>query len=48
MKPKNTICIWFDKEAEEAAGFTPRPFRTVKSRPFTRPPVTIRAARRGR
>ena len=21
MKPKNTICLWFDKDAQEAAGF---------------------------
>ena len=21
MKPKNTICLWFDKDAEEAARF---------------------------
>ena len=30
MKPKNTICLWFDKDAQEAARFTPPPFRTVK------------------
>jgi predicted 3-demethylubiquinone-9 3-methyltransferase (glyoxalase superfamily) len=21
MKPKNTICLWFDKDAQEAARF---------------------------
>ena len=30
VKPKNTICLWFDKDAHEAARSTPPPFQTVK------------------
>ena len=31
MKPKNTICLWFNKDAHEAAAqFAPPPFRIVR------------------
>ncbi len=30
MKPKNTICLWYDKDAHEAARSTPPLFRIVK------------------
>jgi len=38
MKPKNTICLWFDKDALEAARFY------VATFPMR--PVIIRVARR--
>ena len=46
MKPKNTICLWFDKDAHEAARFYAATFPDSKVPRFTRLPVTIRAARR--
>ena len=46
MTPKNTICLWFDKDAHEAARFYAATFPDSKVTPFTRLPVTIRAARR--
>jgi predicted 3-demethylubiquinone-9 3-methyltransferase (glyoxalase superfamily) len=30
MKPKNTTCLWFDKDAHEAARFYSVTFRIVK------------------
>jgi predicted 3-demethylubiquinone-9 3-methyltransferase (glyoxalase superfamily) len=30
MQPKNTICLWFDKDAQEAARFYAATFRTAK------------------
>jgi predicted 3-demethylubiquinone-9 3-methyltransferase (glyoxalase superfamily) len=30
MKPKNTICLWFDKDAQEAARFCAATFPIVK------------------
>ena len=30
MKPKNTICLWFDKDAQTPRASTPPPFPTVK------------------
>jgi hypothetical protein len=30
MKPKNTICLWFDKDAHERRASTPPLFRIVK------------------
>ena len=30
MKPKNTICLWFDKDAHEGRASALSPFRTVK------------------
>ena len=30
MKPKNTICLWFDKDAHEAARFYAATFRIVR------------------
>ena len=45
MKPKNTICLWFEKDALEAARFSPLHVRAVKSPRSTRRPPTTRAAR---
>lgn len=30
MKSKNTICLWFDNDAQEAARFYAATFRTAK------------------
>jgi len=46
MKPKNTICLWFDKDAHEAARFYAATFPDSEVTPFTRRPATTRAARR--
>jgi predicted 3-demethylubiquinone-9 3-methyltransferase (glyoxalase superfamily) len=32
MKPKNTICLWFDKDAHEAARFYAATFPDSRSR----------------
>jgi predicted 3-demethylubiquinone-9 3-methyltransferase (glyoxalase superfamily) len=42
MTPKNTICLWFDKDAEDAARFYVEPRRSVRtdtrrSRPASHP-----------
>ena len=41
MKPKNTICPWFDKEALEAARFYDATFPDTKVIAVHNPPVTI-------
>lgn len=47
MKPKNTICLWFDKDAHHAAQFYAATFPDSEvTAPFTTPPVITRAARR--
>ena len=46
MKPKNTICLWFDTDAHEAARFYAATFPDSKVTLCTRPPVTTRAAGR--
>jgi predicted 3-demethylubiquinone-9 3-methyltransferase (glyoxalase superfamily) len=46
MKPKNTICLWFNKDAHDAARFYRPPFRIAKSPLSMRHPATIRAVRR--
>ena len=46
MKPKNTICLWFDKDAHEAARFYAATFPDSKVTAVHRLPVTFRAARR--
>jgi predicted 3-demethylubiquinone-9 3-methyltransferase (glyoxalase superfamily) len=30
MKPKNVICLWFDKDADEAARFDAATFRIAQ------------------
>ena len=45
MKPKNAICLWFDKYAHEAARFYAVTFPDSKVT-AVHDPVTIRAARR--
>ena len=32
MTPKNTICLWFDKDAQEAARFYAATFPDVRGR----------------
>ena len=46
MIAKNTVCLWFDKGAEEAARFYAATSRTVRCARFTRRRVTFREARR--
>ncbi len=48
MKPKNTICIWFDKDAQEAARFYAATFPDSKVTAVYKAPVTTREAKRGR
>ena len=42
---KNTICIWYDKDAEAAARFYAATFPTAPWAPSTVRPATIRPAR---
>jgi hypothetical protein len=44
--PKNTICLWYDKEAEAAAASMLQPFPTARSVPCTMRPATTPAERR--
>ena len=46
MKPKNTICLWFDKDAHEAARFYAATFPDSKVTAVHKAPATSRAARR--
>ena len=46
MKPKNTICLWFDQDAQDAARFYAATFPDSKVTLFTMRPETIRAARK--
>ena len=43
---KNTICLWYDTEAEGAAAFTLRPFPTARWAPCTTRPATIPVEKR--
>ena len=43
---KNTICLWYDKDAEAAARFTPRSFPVARWVPSTVHPVITRPARK--
>jgi predicted 3-demethylubiquinone-9 3-methyltransferase (glyoxalase superfamily) len=43
---KNTICLWYDKDAEAAARFYAETFPTARWVPSTVHPVTIHLARR--
>ncbi len=46
MKPKNTICLWFDKDAQEAAQFYSVTFPDSKVTAVNKAPVTIQAVKR--
>ena len=46
MKAKNTICLWFDKDAHDAARFYAATFPNSAVTAVHRRPATIRAARR--
>ena len=46
MNPKNTICLWFDKDALQAARFYAATFPDSKVTAVHERPLTIRAARR--
>ena len=46
MKAKNTICLWFDKDAHEAARFYAATFPDSEVIAVHEAPVTTRAARR--
>jgi predicted 3-demethylubiquinone-9 3-methyltransferase (glyoxalase superfamily) len=46
MTPKNTICLWFDKDAHEAARFYAATFPDSTVTVFARRRQTTRAARR--
>ena len=46
MKPKNTICLWFNKDAHEAARFYAATFPDSEVTAVHKAPVTTRAARR--
>ena len=43
---KNTICLWYDKDAEAAARFYAETFPTARWVPSTVLPATTRPARR--
>ena len=46
MTHKNTICLWFDKDAEAAANFYAATFPTARSLLFTRHQQTTPAVSR--
>ena len=46
MKPKNTICLWFDKDAHKAARFYVDIFPNSEVTAVHEAPLTIREARR--
>jgi predicted 3-demethylubiquinone-9 3-methyltransferase (glyoxalase superfamily) len=46
MKPNDTICLWFDKNALEAARFYAVTFPDSEVRAVHKAPLTIRAAKR--
>jgi len=46
MKPKNTICLWFDKDAHEVARFYAASFPDSKVTAVREAPGDYRGARR--
>ena len=46
MKPKNTICLWFDKDALDAARFYTATFPGSQVTAIHKAPPITRAARR--
>jgi len=47
MKPKNTICLWFDKEAHEAARFYAATFRESAVTAVHKAPSDYPSGKRG-
>ena len=47
MKPKNTICLWFDKDAEEAARFYAATFPESKVTAVHRAPADYPSGKKG-
>jgi predicted 3-demethylubiquinone-9 3-methyltransferase (glyoxalase superfamily) len=47
MKPKNIICLWFDKDAEEAARFYAATFPDSKVDAVTKAPGDFPSGRKG-
>ena len=45
-KPKNTICLWFDQDAQDAARFNAATFPNSEVTAVHKAPVTIQAASR--
>ena len=43
---KNTICLWYDKDAEAVPASILQPFQKARSVPCTMHPATIPAERR--
>jgi predicted 3-demethylubiquinone-9 3-methyltransferase (glyoxalase superfamily) len=43
---KNTICLWYEHDAEEAARFYAKPFRKAAWAPYTGRRPTIPTAKR--
>jgi predicted 3-demethylubiquinone-9 3-methyltransferase (glyoxalase superfamily) len=46
MTPKNTICLWFNKDAEEAARFYAATFPDSRVTAVRQRRATIRAAKK--
>ncbi|MBG9390643.1 VOC family protein [Caenimonas aquaedulcis] len=47
MTPKNTICLWYDRDAEEAANFYARTFPDSKVRAVHRAPGDYPSGKKG-
>ena len=47
MKPKNTICLWFDKDADQAAQFYAATFPDSHVRAIHRAPADFPGGKRG-
>jgi len=47
MKPKNTICLWFDKDAEEAARFYATTFPDSKVTAVHKAPLDYPGGKKG-
>lgn len=46
MVSKNTVCLWYDRDALEAARFYARPFPTARWAASCTRPAIIRRARK--
>ena len=47
MKPKNTICLWFDKDAEDAARFYAATFPNSKVNAVHKAPSDYPSGKKG-
>ena len=47
MKPKNTICLWFDKDAEQAARFYAATFANSEVKSVMKAPADYRSGKAG-